>query len=74
MLGDGVELAIVGFEIDTPETGSPDVRQARAEPVAQQAEQPEDDIAISARICHDLRRLQFGLLFQHNRQQHQTVP
>ena len=45
MLGDGVELAIVGFGIDTPETGSSDVRQTRAEPVAQQAEQPEDDIA-----------------------------
>jgi hypothetical protein len=30
VLGDGVELAIVSFGIDTPEAGSADVRQTRA--------------------------------------------
>ena len=73
LLRDGVELAIIGLGVDAPEACSTDVRQARAEAVAQQAEQPEDDVAVCARIGHDLRRLQLGLLLEHDRQQNQAV-
>ena len=31
------------------------------------------EMALGTRIGHDLRRLQFGLLFEHNRQQNRTV-
>ena len=73
VLRDGVELAIIGLGLDAPEAAAADVCQAGAEAVAQQAEQPEDDVTVGTRIGHDLRRLQFGLLFEHDRQQHQAV-
>ena len=49
------------------------VGQPRAETVAKQPEQPEDNITVSARVSHDLRRLQLGLLLQDHRQQNQAV-
>ena len=73
VLRDGVELAIIGLGLDAPEAAAADVCQAGAEAVAQQAEQPEDDVTVGTRIGHDLRRLQFGLLFKHDRQQRQAV-
>ena len=73
MPGDVVEFAVIGFGIDAPESCSADVSEARAESVAKQSEQTEHNIAISTGVGHDLSRLQFGLLFEHDRQQDQAV-
>ena len=51
--------------IDSPEAGAADIGQSRTESVAQESEKPKDDIAVGSRISHDLGRLQFGLLLEH---------
>ncbi len=62
-----VELAVIRFWARAPEPGTANIGQARAEVIAEQAEQPEHNIAVGTGIGHDLCWLQFGLLFQHNR-------
>ncbi|KWV90339.1 hypothetical protein PFLmoz3_00028 [Pseudomonas fluorescens] len=71
--GQAVEFAVIRLRARAPETGTADVGQARAEVVAEQAEQPKHHIAVGPGVGHDLRRLQLGLLFQHHGQQHQAV-
>src|ERR1700728_4469367 len=73
MPGDVVELAVIGFGVDAPEARSANVSETRAESVAKQSKQPEYNIAIGARVRHDLRGLQSGLLFEYDRQQDQAV-
>ena len=67
---DLVQLAVVRIRVDAPEARAADVGNAWAEPVAEQAEQAEHDVGVGTSVGHDLGRLQLGLLFQHNRQQH----
>jgi hypothetical protein len=73
MAGDMVEFAIIGSGIDAPETCATNVGQTRAEAVTEQAESSEHHIVVSACVGDDLRRLQFRLLFEHNRQQDEAV-
>ena len=40
----GVEQAVVGLLVDPPESRAPDIGQPRAEVVAKQSEQAEDDM------------------------------
>ena len=71
--GQRIEITVVGVRIDAPKAAAADVGQAGTEAIAQQSEQPENDIAVGAGVGHDLGGLQLGLLLQHDRQQDQAV-
>ena len=73
MSGHRIQQPVVCFGIDPPEARTADIGQTGAESVAKQAKQPENHVAVRARIRHDLGRLKVGLLFQNDGQQNQTV-
>lgn len=71
--GQGVQCAVVGLLIDAPEARPTDVGETRTELISKQMENAEHRVGIGPGIRHDFGRLQFGLLFQHDREQHQAV-
>jgi hypothetical protein len=68
-----IEQAVVSLRVDPPEARAADIGQARAEAIAEQAEQAEHHVAVGAGVGHDLRWLKVGLLFKHHGQQDQAV-
>ena len=68
-----VEGAVVGLRVHAPEARAADVGEPRAELVTEQMEYPEDRVRVGPGVGHDLRRLQLGLLLQHDREQGQAV-
>ncbi len=68
MVGKLVQRAVIGVFIDPPEPSAANVGEPRTELVAEQPEEPKDDIAGPGRISHDLDRLEAGLLFQKPRE------
>jgi hypothetical protein len=73
VLGNNIELLVVGPRIDAPEARAADVGQAGTEAIAEVSEQAEHDIAIRTGVGHNPCGLQFGLLFEHHGEQDQTV-
>jgi hypothetical protein len=69
--GQRIERAAIGLGIDPPQVGAAGVGEPRAELEAEQTEHAKDRIGVGAGIGHDLDRLQFRLLFEHDGEQYQ---
>ena len=59
-----MEQAIISSGIHTPKASSTDVSETRAEYIAQEPKQGEDQVAGTCRISHHFKRAQGGLLLE----------
>lgn len=69
-----IQLAVVGVGTDSPEARPADVRQPGAEAVAQQAEEPEDHVAVGAGVSHDPCGIKLRLLLQDYGEEDEATP
>ena len=73
MAGELVERPVVGGGVKPPEPGAAGVGESRGELVAEQSEEPEDDVGIAGGVGHDLAGTHAGLRVKQPVEQVQRV-
>src|ERR1700733_13166011 len=68
-----LERAVIGGAVDAPELCAANIRQSRAELITEQPEQAENGVGISGGVGHDFLGIEFGLLFEQQGEDDETV-
>ena len=68
-----LERAVIGGAVDAPELCAANIRQSRAELIAEQPEKAENGVGISGGVGHDFLGIEFGLLFEQQGEDDETV-
>ena len=68
-----IKCAAIGSSIDAPRSGLAEIGEPRAEPVAEQPRESEDDVGAGRRACHDLHGVGICFLIKRKRQNEHAV-